>query len=106
MLDIVGDLLSQALKALIASLASHLGCELLVELHQLLVLLKVFELLELGLIDNVPLERLEALVHSLLLLLDLLIVGLSLRKLVDKRSALSLARCPVEVQGDHLVKVL
>ena len=96
MLDIVGDLLSQALEALIASLASHLGCELLVELSQLLVLLKVFELLELGLIDNVPLERLEALVHSLLLLLDLLIVGLSRRKLVDKR-ALFLARCPVEV---------
>ena len=104
MLDVVGDLLSQALKTLIASLACCLGCELLVELHQLPVLLKVFELLELGLIDNVPLERLEALVHSLLLLLDLLIVGLSRRKLVDKR-ALFLARCPVEVQGDHLVKV-
>ena len=104
MLDIVGDLLSQALEALIARLAGHLGCELLVELHQLLVLLKVFKLLELGLIDNVPLERLEALVHSLLLLLDLLIVGLSRRKLVDKR-ALFLARCPVEVLGDHLVKV-
>ena len=55
----------------------------------MLVLLKVFEFLELGLIDNVPLESLEALVHSLLLLLvGLLIIGLRRRKLVDYRALL------------------
>ena len=64
----------------------------------MLVLLKVFELLELGLIDDVPLEGLEALIEPLLLDSHVLRHG----QVVVER-ALVITLCLVNARLDQLM---
>lgn len=64
--DVVGHLLAQFLKTLDALLVVHESGEHFKEFLELIVFLQVFEPVKLGLVYDVPLEALEALLNSLL----------------------------------------